>query len=87
MLNVTNSAMEMCHSTIVQLSNAQSRSKCLRFEQKPDEHLALNFENPRKSDEIIRHKGVAVFAVPRQFAEFCSNKTLDIDDHGKLTLS
>lgn len=87
MINITNDAMAMCHATIIQLSHAQAHQKCLRFEQEPDKPLALTFDEPRKEDEIIKHQGVAVFAVPKRFLEFCSDKTLDIDRHGKLTLS
>ena len=87
MLNVTDNAMEMCHATIIQLSSEQAHSRCLRFQQEPDQRLALSFGEPEEGDEIIRHQGVAVFAVPERFVEFCSDKTLDIDAHGKLTLS
>jgi hypothetical protein len=87
MLNVTSNAMTMCHATIVQLSNAQSRTKCLRFDKKEGQRLALVFDNPRKSDAIISHDGVAVIAVPEEVVGLCADKTLDIDDQGKLTLS
>jgi hypothetical protein len=86
MLNITDDAMEMCHATIIQLSNGHSHSRCLRFKQEPHERLALTFDEPKDGDEIITHQGVTVFAVPERFVEFCSDKTLDIDEHGKLTL-
>lgn len=87
MLNISEDAMAMCHATIIQLSDSQSHSKCLRFKQDTNQALALAFDNPRKSDEIIRHNGVAVFALPEKLVGILSDMTLDIDENGRLTVS
>lgn len=87
MLTVTEDAKKMCHATIEQLSSPEAESKCLRLQKTADSGLTLTFDEPKKSDEIITHDGRDLIAVPEQFVSFCADKTLSLDDQGKLFLS
>jgi hypothetical protein len=87
MLTITDDAMTICNATISQLSDAQSQSKCLRLVKGADTGLAVTFDIPRKSDELISYEGRAILAVPEKYVDFCSDKTLDLNEDGKLYLS
>lgn len=86
MLTVTDDAKKLCHDTIAQLSNPQTESKCLRLQKTEDSGLTLTFDEPKKTDEIITHEGIDLIAVPENFVSFCADKTLSLDDQGKLYL-
>lgn len=87
MISITNNAMKICSDTVNQLSGPQSESKCLRLVRHKDAGLAVVFENPRQDDELVWHNGQAVLAVPKKFTAFYSDRTLDINEHGRLILS
>ena len=85
MLHVTQDAMDICSATVRQLST-QPNTKCLRLI-KSDRGVAISFELPRSDDELVRHHGIAVLAVPERVADELSEKSLDVSDDGRFVLS
>lgn len=86
MIQVSNEAMKLCSATVLQLSGAQSKSKCLRL-MKHDGRVSISFEVPRSDDEIVRHKGRLVFAVPEDVADDLSGKTLGLSADGAFVIA
>lgn len=87
MLTITDDARKVCHDTIAQLADPEADSKCLRLQNTEKSGLMLTFDEPRKSDAIIRYDGRDLIAVPENYATFCADKTLGLDDRGRLFLS
>lgn len=87
MLTVSEAALERFRETVARMCNSQDDSKCLRFVRSGETGLALSLEMPQSDDTTFDHKGRTVLAVPDELADFCSDKTLDVDDEGNLTLA
>lgn len=85
MLHVTQDAREICSATVRQLST-QPNTKCLRLI-KGDHGVAISFELPRSNDALVRHRGVAILAVPERVANEFSDLSLDVSDDGRFVLS
>ena len=86
MLNISETAMQICSATVQQLSGAQTNSKCLRIIKK-DAGVSISFEAPRTSDEIVHHRGQSVIAVPDDVAGELSGMTLDVADDGRFVIA
>ena len=85
MLQVTKDALQVCRSTVRQLS-APSNTKCLRLFEL-DDGLAISLEIPRNGDELVHHQGCAVLAIPEESADSLSEMTLDVREDGRFVLS
>lgn len=84
MLQVTQDALQICTRTVQQLSS-QANTKCLRLI-KRDGGVAISFEIPRSDDELLRHQGYAVLAVPEKVADKLTEMTLDVSADGRFVL-
>lgn len=88
MLTVTDTVLEQFDKAIARASESGDEERCLRIvrsENSPGLSLALQAPSP--GDTTYEYQGRTVLAVPETYAEFCADKTLDIDEEGRLTLS
>lgn len=84
MLQVTQEALQICTLTVQQLSSV-ANTKCLRLIRRKD-GVAISFELPRSDDDLLRHQGYAVLAIPEKIADNLSEMTLDVKDDGRFVL-
>lgn len=84
MLHMTQEALKICTLTVQQLSSA-ANTKCLRLISRKD-GVAISFELPRSDDDLLRHQGYTVLAIPEKVADKLSEMTLDVRDDGRFVL-
>ncbi|MEX2495518.1 MAG: hypothetical protein WD448_05475 [Woeseia sp.] len=88
MLNVTETVLEQFDKAISNAADANSEDKCLRIVRSEEAGgLSLALQPPAPDDTTYEYEGRTVLAVPESYAEFCADKTLDIDEEGRLTLA
>lgn len=87
MLTVSEAALQHFGKTIANMTNSQDDSKCLRLVRSKNAGLALSLELPESDDTTFDYHGRTVLALPDEFADLCSDKELDLDDKGNLTLA
>lgn len=88
MLTVTDTVLEQFDKAIANATDADADEKCLRIVRSETAGgLSLALQSPAPSDTTYEYEGRTVLAVPSSYAEFCDDKTLDIDDQGRLTLA
>jgi hypothetical protein len=88
MLTVTETVLEQFDKAIANASDAQSEERCLRIvRSEKSAGLSLALQSPAPNDTTYEYEGRTVLAVPATYAEFCEDKTLDIDEEGRLTLA
>jgi hypothetical protein len=88
MLTVTDAVLEQFDRAIANASDGDSEDKCLRIVRSENAGgLSLALQPPSPNDTTYEYEGRTVLAVPESYAEFCADKTLDIDDDGRLTLA
>lgn len=61
--------------------------KCFRVVPKDDKYLALRLARPAASDSTFKHDGRVVLALPKALRSFCRDKSLGVDQSGKLKLN
>lgn len=90
MLTVTDTVLEQFDKAISKASDADAdaEDKCLRIVRSENAAgLSLALQPPAPGDTTYDYEGRTVLAVPESYAEFCEDKTLDIDEEGRLTLA
>lgn len=87
MLTVTEPVLEQLDKAIAKASDADTDDKCVRLVRGEEAGLALKLQTPEQDDTTYEYEGRTVLAVPESCAEICSDKTLDINQDGKLVLS
>ena len=92
MLTVTDTVLEQFDKAIANAnanaSDADTADRCLRIVRSENAGgLSLALQEPSPGDTTYEYEGRTVLAVPATYAEFCEDKTLDIDDDGRLTLA
>jgi hypothetical protein len=88
MLTVTNTVLEQFDKAIANASDTEDEDKCLRIVRSENAGgLSLALQEPAPNDTTYEYEGRTVLAVPATYTEFCEDKTLDIDEEGRLTLS
>ncbi len=88
MLTVTDTVLEQFDKAISKASEADEEDKCLRIVRSENAAgLSLALQSPAPGDTTYEYEGRTVLAVPESYAEFCADKTLDIDEEGRLTLA
>ncbi len=88
MLTVTETVLKQFDQALAKAGEAESgRDRCLRIVRGEDSNLSLALEKPEPDDTIYDYEGRTVLAVPEIYADFCSDKTLYLNDDGKLVLS
>jgi len=86
MLQISEPAMALCQATVQQLAGQQTDSKCLRILRRNQDY-SISFEVPRADDQIVRHRGQSIIAVPLDLLDRLSGKTLDLADDGHLVIA
>jgi hypothetical protein len=88
MLTVTDTVLEQFDKAIANASDADTEDRCLRIVRSENAGgLSLALQSPAPNDTTYEYEGRTVLAVPETYAEFCEDKTLDIDEEGRLTLA
>lgn len=86
MLEVSDDAMRICRETVRQLSGTQAKTKYLRLT-KEDDCVSIALEVPKSDDQIVKHHGQPIIAVPEGFADMLSSRTLDVRTDGAFVLT
>src|SRR5210317_1241368 len=84
MLQITESAKEKLHDSLTRTDTFKEEGKCFRFLSEDDNSVKLSITAPKSSDWMFSHEGDVILAVPGQLQPFFENKSLDINDDGKL---
>lgn len=87
MLEVTEAAKKQLHKTLGAMRTHEQHDKCFRIVPKDDKFLTLSLAKPAPSDSTFKHDGQTVLALPKGLQRVVENKSLDIDNSGKLKLS
>lgn len=87
MLTVTEPVLEQLDKAISKASDPETEDKCVRLVRGEEAGLALKLQTPEEDDTTYQYEGRTVLAVPENCAEICADKTLDINEDGKLVLS
>lgn len=87
MLTVSETVLKQFDSALERAGEPGGGERCLRMVRSDDANLSLALETPEPGDTTWEYEGRTVLAVPENCAGFCSDKTLDIDDQGRLVLS
>jgi hypothetical protein len=87
MLTVTEPVLEQLDKAIAKAGDAETDNKCVRLVKGDEAGLALKLQTPEQEDTTYEYEGRTVLAVPENCAEICADKTLDINQDGKLVLS
>jgi len=86
MLEVSDDAMRICRETIRQLSGTQAKTKYLRFTRE-DDCVSISLEVPQRDDQIVKHNGQPIIAVPEVLSDKLSSRTLDVRRDGAFVLT
>lgn len=86
MLQLTDAAKERLHNSLASSRIPERDGKCFRIVPKDERYLTLKLARPAPSDSTFRHNGHIVLALPKALRPFFRNKSLDIDEGGKLKL-
>ena len=87
MLTVTEPVLEQLDKAISKASDREKEGKCVRLVKGDEAGLALKLQTPEEDDTTYEFEGRTVLAVPEDCQEVCADKTLDINQDGKLILS
>lgn len=87
MLTVTETVLKQFDQALAKAGEADSGERCLRIVRGEDSNLSLALESPEPDDTTYDYEGRTVLAVPEIYADFCADKTLDMNEEGKLVLS
>ena len=84
MLQLTQSAKEKLHQSLTRTDTFQEEGKCFRFKSEDNKTVKLSITAPESNDWIFSHDGDVILAVPEKLQSLFKNKSLDINDDGKL---
>lgn len=87
MFSITDAAMQHLYNSLSSSTDPEPGGKCFRIVRTDDNNLRLNLEKPVPGDATYDYEGSTVLALPTELQEFCSDKSLDIDENGKLELA
>jgi len=87
MLTVTEPVLEQLDKAISKAGDTEQATRCVRLVKGEEAGLALKLQAPEADDTTYEYAGRTVLAVPESCAEICADKTLDINQDGKLVLS
>lgn len=87
MLTVTETVLKQFDQALTKAGEAEAGDRCLRIVRGEDSNLSLALQSPEPEDTTYDYEGRTVLAVPEVYAEFCADKTLDMNEDGRLVLS
>ena len=85
MLSVTDPALKQLHDTLADAPGEDE--KCFRIVPKDAATLTLAYMEPEASDATFEFKGQTVLALPEELKDYCADRSLDVNDDGKLELA
>jgi hypothetical protein len=86
MFDLSNDAAAHLHKSLESAKEPGQEGKCFRVVPKDGKYLTLKLATPAPSDSTYRHDGAIVLALPKALHPPLRNKSLDIDDTGRLKL-
>jgi hypothetical protein len=86
MFELTEAARNTLHRSLEKAHGPEKQGKCFRVVPKNDKFLTLKLATPTPSDNVFKHNGDEVLAMPKALQPFLEGKCLDIDDSGRLKL-
>ena len=86
MFELTDAAGARLHKSLTGTPMPDHEGKCFRVVPKDDNNFTLELARPAPSDLTFEYDGAVVFAVPKAIRPFFKDKSLDIDQSGKLKL-
>ena len=87
MLNVTETVLKQFDQALTKAGETEAGDRCLRIVRGEDSNLSLALQSPEPDDTTYDYEGRTVLAVPEVYADFCADKTLDMNEDGRLVLS
>ncbi len=87
MLTVTETVLKQFDRALAKAGESESGERCLRIVRGEDANLSLALQSPEPDDTTYDYEGRTVLAVPEVYADFCADKTLDMNEEGRLILS
>lgn len=88
MLTVTETVLKQFDQALTKAGEAEEGGeRCLRIVRGEDSNLSLALQSPEPEDTTYDFEGRTVLAVPEVYADFCADKTLDMNEEGRLVLS
>jgi hypothetical protein len=87
MLTVTETVLKQFDHALTKAGETEAGDRCLRIVRGEDSNLSLALQSPEPDDTTYDYDGRTVLAVPEVYAEFCADKTLDMNEEGRLVLS
>jgi hypothetical protein len=87
MLELTEAAKSTLHKSLATADKPEQQGKCFRIVPKDEQFLTLKLAEPAPSDTVFTHDGETILALPKALQPFFQDKSLDIDNSGKLNLS
>lgn len=87
MLTVTEPVLKQLDKAIAKADGPEADSKCVRLVRGEQAGLALKLQTPKDDDTTYEYAGRTVLAVPESCADICADKTLDINEDGRLILA
>ena len=87
MLSVTDPALKQLHSTLADAPDGAEGDKCFRIVPKDAATLTLAYMEPEKSDATYEFDGQTVLALPDELKDYCADRSLDVNEDGKLELA
>lgn len=86
MLSVTDPALKQLHDTLSDAPGSDDE-KCFRIVPKDAATLTLAYMEPEATDATFEFEGQTVLALPEELKEYCAERSLDVNDDGKLELA
>lgn len=87
MLSVTKTALKQLYDSLSAASDADDNAKCFRLMPKDASNLTLSYLEPDAGDRTFEFNGRTVLALPKELESYCSDKKLDVGEHGKLEIA
>ncbi|HUD96909.1 MAG TPA: hypothetical protein VMO24_05155 [Woeseiaceae bacterium] len=87
MLTVTEPVLKQLDKAIAKAEGPEVENQCVRLVRGEQAGLALKLQVPKEGDTTFEYEGRTVLAVPESCVEICADKTLDINEEGRLMLA
>jgi hypothetical protein len=86
MLEVTDNAKKELHKSLAVMRDESQHDRCFRLVPSNGKSLALSLSKPASSDSTFDYDGQVVLALPKKLHPYLQNRSLDVDDNGKLRI-
>jgi len=87
MLELTQAAKQRLHKSLTRSEAASDDGKCFRIVPKDDKNLTLTLARPADTDSTFSHEGQVILALPKVLQPLFDDRSLDVDEGGRITVS